>query len=73
MNAIIFAAKRTKRPPRVLVDPRAAVIDSEVVKTTRVGGPQWGYDGAKRLAGWCCGPLLPHNPASNGQSQKRNL
>jgi Transposase DDE domain len=27
------------------------VIDSQVVKTTRVGGPERGYDGAKRLAG----------------------
>ncbi len=33
------------------LDPSAAVIDSQVVKTTRVGGPERGYDGAKRLAG----------------------
>jgi hypothetical protein len=32
-------------------DPTAAVIDSQVVKTTRVGGPERGYDEAKRLAG----------------------
>jgi putative transposase len=32
-------------------DPSAAVIDSQVVKTTPVGGPARGYDGAKRLAG----------------------
>ena len=32
-------------------DPSAAVIDSQVVKTTRVGAPERGYDGAKRLAG----------------------
>lgn len=32
-------------------DPSVAVIDSQVVKTTRVGGPERGYDGAKRLAG----------------------
>lgn len=32
-------------------DPNAAVIDSQVVKTTRVGAPERGYDGAKRLAG----------------------
>jgi putative transposase len=32
-------------------DPSAAVIDSQVVKTTRVGGPERGYDGAERLAG----------------------
>jgi hypothetical protein len=32
-------------------DPSAAVIDSQVVKTTSVGGPERGYDGAKRLAG----------------------
>jgi putative transposase len=32
-------------------NPSAAVIDSQVVKTTRVGGPERGYDGAKRLAG----------------------
>ncbi len=31
--------------------PSAAVIDSQVVKTTPVGGPERGYDGAKRLAG----------------------
>ena len=32
-------------------DPSAAVIDSQVVKTTPVGGPERGYDGAKRMAG----------------------
>jgi putative transposase len=32
-------------------DPSAAVLDSQVVKTTPVGGPERGYDGAKRLAG----------------------
>jgi putative transposase len=32
-------------------DPSAAVIDSQVVKTTPVGEPERGYDGAKRLAG----------------------
>ncbi len=32
-------------------DPSVAVIDSQVVKTTSVGGPERGYDGAKRLAG----------------------
>ena len=32
-------------------DPSAAIIDSQVVKTTPVGGPERGYDGAKRLAG----------------------
>jgi putative transposase len=32
-------------------DPSAAVIDSQVVKTTPVGGPERGYDGAERLAG----------------------
>src|SRR5919202_1007379 len=31
-------------------DPSAAVIDSQVVKTSRAGGPERGYDGAKRLA-----------------------
>jgi transposase len=31
--------------------PSAAVIDSQVVKTTPVGGPERGYDGAKRMAG----------------------
>lgn len=32
-------------------DPSAAVIDSQVVKTTPVGGAECGYDGAKRLSG----------------------
>ena len=32
-------------------DPSAAVIDSQVVKTTPVGGSARGYDGAKRLSG----------------------
>jgi hypothetical protein len=32
-------------------DPSAAFIDSQVVKTTLVGGPERGYDGAKRIAG----------------------
>jgi len=32
-------------------DPSGAVLDSQVVKTTGVGGPERGYDGAKRLSG----------------------
>jgi putative transposase len=32
-------------------EPSAAIIDSRVVKTTPVGGPERGYNGAKRLAG----------------------
>ena len=32
-------------------DLSAAVIDSQVMKTTKAGGPERGYDGAKRLAG----------------------
>jgi hypothetical protein len=32
-------------------DPSAAIIDSQVVKTTPVGGLERGYDGAKRPAG----------------------
>jgi putative transposase len=30
-------------------NPSVAVIDSQVVKTTPVGGPERGYDGAKRV------------------------
>jgi hypothetical protein len=51
VSAIFSAAKRTKRPSRILVDLNAAVIDSQVVKTTRWGSSQRGYDGAQRLAG----------------------
>ena len=32
-------------------DPSGAVIDSQAVRSTGVGGPERGYDGAKRLAG----------------------
>jgi len=32
-------------------DPSGAVIDSQALKGTGVGGPEHGYDGAKRLAG----------------------
>ena len=32
-------------------DPGAVVIDSQVVETTPLGGPERGYDGTKRLAG----------------------
>ena len=32
-------------------DPSGAVIDSQAVKGTGVGGPECGYDGAKRLSG----------------------
>jgi len=32
-------------------NPSAALIDSQVVGTTPVGGPERGYDGAKRMAG----------------------
>jgi putative transposase len=39
-------------------NPSAAVIDSQVVKTTRVGGPERGYNGAKRLSGKKCHILV---------------
>ena len=32
-------------------NPSASVIDSQAVKTSRAGGPERGYDGAKRLSG----------------------
>src|SRR5215216_6568916 len=32
-------------------DPSGAVIDSQAVKGSGVGGPERGYDGAKRLSG----------------------
>jgi putative transposase len=32
-------------------EPSGAILDSQAVKTTGVGGPARGYDGAKRLAG----------------------
>lgn len=32
-------------------DPSGAVIDSQALKSTGVGGPERGYDGAKRLFG----------------------
>jgi putative transposase len=32
-------------------DSSGAILDSQVVKTTGVGGPERGYDGAKRLSG----------------------
>ena len=32
-------------------DPSGAILDSQVVRTTGVGGPERGYDGAKRLSG----------------------
>jgi putative transposase len=32
-------------------DPSAAIVDSQVAKTTGVGGPERGYDGAKRVKG----------------------
>jgi putative transposase len=32
-------------------DPSGAVIDSQALKSSEVGGPQRGYDGAKRLSG----------------------
>jgi hypothetical protein len=32
-------------------DPSGAILDSQAVKSTGVGGPERGYDGAKRLAG----------------------
>ena len=39
-------------------DASAAIIDSQVVKTTPVGGPERGYDGAKRLSGRKCHILV---------------
>ena len=32
-------------------DPSGAVIESQALKGTGVGGPERGYDGAKRLCG----------------------
>jgi hypothetical protein len=52
---MIVFAKRCARPKgapsRPERDPSAAVIDSQALKGTGVGGPERGYDGAKRLSG----------------------
>ncbi len=32
-------------------DPSGAILDSQAVKSTGVGGPEHGYDGAKRIPG----------------------
>jgi putative transposase len=39
--------RRAGRAP----EPRAAIIDSQSIKTTSVGGPARGYDGGKRVKG----------------------
>jgi putative transposase len=43
----LLALRRAGRAP----EPTAAMIDSQSAKTTGVGGPARGYDGAKRLNG----------------------
>ena len=48
-------------------DPCAAVIDSQVVKTTRVGGPERGYDGTRSLAGRKSHILVDNGPAGIGR------
>jgi putative transposase len=47
-NRLRTAVRETEGRER---EPSAAVIDSQAVKGTGVGGPERGYDGAKRLSG----------------------
>jgi putative transposase len=45
LRAAVSEAERRAR------DPSGAVIDTQALRSTGVGGPERGYDGAKRLAG----------------------
>ncbi|MDQ5819032.1 MAG: transposase, partial [Actinomycetota bacterium] len=47
-NRLRTAVRETEGRER---EPSAAVINSQAVKGTGVGGPERGYDGAKRLSG----------------------
>ncbi|MBL6459625.1 transposase, partial [Belnapia sp. T6] len=44
-----FAPSRAQ--PKADTEPSAAIIDSQTVRTTGVGGPERGYDAAKRTFG----------------------
>jgi putative transposase len=49
LNAVLgeHLRRRLRRNPQ----PSSAIVDSQPVKTTGVGGEAWGYDGGKKVRG----------------------